>query len=72
MGQDANEANREETLFPKEKFIELDLIAADSQTLAFLDAITMDQEIMEQIIKNSQTPAQYKEGQIIIPPNNEI
>ena len=60
------------TLFPKEKFIELDLIAADSLTSAFLNVIMTDQEIMEQIIRSLQTLAQYDEGWIVVPANNKI
>ena len=72
LKQELDKIEKTGTLFPKEKFVELDLIAADSKTSAFLDAIATDQEIMEQILRNTMTPAQYDEGRIVVPADDKI
>jgi len=35
------------TLLPQDKFVELDIIAADSEITTYLDAIATDNEILE-------------------------
>jgi len=64
------------TLFAPGKFIELNHIAADSEITVFLDAITMDQEILEQITRkleiNGEENLPHKEGRILVPEDDNI
>lgn len=72
LKQELEELEKMGTLFLKEKFVELNLIAADSNVLVFLDTIATDQEIMEQIMRNMQAPAQYNKGRIVVPAEDRI
>ena len=72
LKQELDEAERTGTLFPKEKFVALDTIAADSRTSVFLDAIATDQEILEQILRDTTTPTQYNEGWMVVPADDKI
>jgi len=53
-------------LFTPRKFVELNHIAVDSEITAFLDAIAMDKEILDQITRklkvNQEEDLPRKEG----------
>jgi len=67
------------TLLPQEKFVELDLIAADDEITIYLDAIATDSEILEKIqeieqnkLGNERNDIQYREGRVVVPENDDI
>lgn len=72
LKQETDPNNKKGTLFPSEKYVKLDMIATDSRTSAFLDAITMDQEIMEEICEVSKGEAQYDDRHIMVLNKDEI
>ena len=60
------------TLLPLDKFVELDIIAADNEITTYLDAIATDNEILEWIQNIIPNDLQYKEGRILVPEDNDI
>jgi len=74
-----NENPTPTTLLPREKFVELDLIAADDEITIYLDAIATDSEILEKIreieqnkLENEKNNIQYREGRVVVPENDNI
>ena len=72
LKQESDPNNKKGTLFPSERYVELDVIAADSRTSAFLDALTTNQEIMELINETGNGQTQYDDRCITVPDNNDI
>ena len=69
----ANEELQPTVLLPKDKFVELNTIAADSELAAYLDAIATDNVIIENILKiTGKENLQYRDGQILVPEDEEI
>ena len=58
-----NEEPKPEVLLPLDKFVELDMIAADNEITTYLDAITTDNEILERIQKIMHDNPEMKELQ---------
>ena len=59
-------------LLSQDKFIELDIIATNSEITAYLDTVTTDNKILERIQQITSNDVQYKEGQVLVPDNNDI
>jgi len=66
-------------LLPQEKFVELDSIMVDDKITIYLDAIATDNEILEKIREIEQkisgsemNKLHYKEGQVVVPENDDI
>ena len=59
-------------LLSQDKFIELDIIATDSEITAYLDTVTTDNKILERIQQITSNNVQYKEGQVLVPDNDNI
>ncbi len=60
------------TLLPQDKFVELNIITANSEITTYLNAIATDNKILERIQKVIPDDLQYKEGQILVPENEDI
>ena len=67
-----NEDPKPMILLPLDKFVELDIIAADDEITIYLDAITTNNKILEWIQNIIPKDLQYKEGRILVPEDNNI
>ena len=69
-----NEESKPIVVLPSEKFIELDMIAADSDITTYLDAIATNSEILDKILQTAipNNELRYKEGRVIVPNDEGI
>ena len=67
-----NEEPKPMILLPPDKFVELNIIAADDEITIYLDAIATDNEILERIQNIVPKDLLYKEGRIVVPEDNDI
>jgi hypothetical protein len=61
-----------QTLLSPQQFVELNLIAVDSMTAAFLDAIATDSKILDEIRQASVEAEPTKDGRAVVPDVPEI
>ena len=59
-------------LLSQDKFVELNIISANSEITAYLDAVTTDNKILERIQQITSNNVQYKEGWLLVPDNDDI